>query len=160
MSRRGLAAGLALAFVTAGCGGTEPPPPRPVLDVVDVLVKDAFLLEQECPSLAGYTLRGVVRISGVAATCRLTITGDGDVLSICGDVPGKKPRELTIDYVATDGAGDLVLVTTEEVLDLSEQRTSPVTLDLKFSELRTLPDEDEDGDSNLAEVCAGTDPRG
>lgn len=151
---------LCLAASALACGGAEPPPPRPVLDVVDVLVQDDFLVQQDCPALAGYDLRGVVRISGVAATCRLTIQGNGNVLSICGDVPGMKARELSIDYLATDTVGDLVLVTTEQVLDLTDQTRSPVTLDLSREDRRALPDDDDDGASNLAEICAGSDPRG
>jgi hypothetical protein len=149
---------LTLAAGLGACGGEEPPP-LPVLSMVDVLVQDDFLSKQECTQLASLELRGRVAISGVAATCRLTINQDGTVLSICGDVPGLRARDFTIDYIAKDAVGELVLVQTAESLDLTAETRSRVPLDLSKNRSRVLADEDRDGASNLEEFCAGTDPR-
>ncbi len=105
-------------------------------------------------------LRGRVEISAVAATCRLTINADGTVLSICGDVPAKRSRDFTVQYLGTDAVGDLLLVQTEVSLDLTDETQARVTLDLSKEDLRQLPDEDMDGQSNLQELCEGSDPRG
>lgn len=147
-----------LGAALAACGG-EPPPPLPVLDEVDVLVQDDFLLEADCPQIAGLALRGRVKIEGIAATCGLTIQQDGQVLSICGDVPGQQTWTLTVEYLADDGPGELLVMSLVETLDLTSARRSPVPLDLSRVEARTTPDQDDDGASNLEELCQGTDPR-
>lgn len=143
----------------SACGGEEPAP-LPVLDIVDVLVQDDFLSKQDCAMLEQIDLRGRVEISAVAATCRLTINADGTVLSICGDVPAKQPRDFSIQYLATDAVGELVVVQTDVSVDLTDETEARVTLDLSKEDVRQLPDEDMDGQSNLQELCAGSDPRG
>lgn len=153
------AALLIVVALVGACGGQEPAP-LPVRDVVDVLVQDDFLSKQDCLTLPVLDVRGRVEISAVAATCRLTINGDGTVLSICGDVPGQRPRDFTVQYLIADSQGELVVVQTEAALDLTDESRSRVPLDLSKVDLRILPDEDRDGVSNLQEFCSGTDPRG
>ncbi len=145
-------------LVLGACGGQEPLP-LPVVSMVDVLVQDDFLSKQDCLNLGRLDLRGRVAISGVAATCRLTVNQDGTVLSICGDVPGLRARDFTIEYLAKDAGGELVLVRTAESLDLTAETRSRVPLDLSRNRDRVFADEDGDGASNLQEFCEGTDPR-
>ncbi|CAN0586979.1 unnamed protein product, partial [Laminaria digitata] len=68
--------------------------------------------------------------------------------------------DFTVQYLATDAVGELLLVQTEVSLDLTDETQARVTLDLSKEELRQLPDEDMDGQSNLQELCEGSDPRG
>ncbi len=161
MLGRGIIRGglIVIGGLLSACGGEEPAP-LPILDIVDVLVQGDFLSKQDCAMLGQLDLRGRVEISAVAATCRLTINADGTVLSICGDVPAKRSRDFTVQYLATDAIGELLLVQTEVSLDLTAETQARVTLDLSKEDLRQLPDEDMDGQSNLQELCEGSDPRG
>lgn len=150
---------LGAALTLAACGGAEPPPLAPIQDEVALLVKDDFLMMQDCPNLGGLELRGELDIAGIVGVCRITVGPDGAVLSLCEEVPGKRERELELVYFAVDAQqGPLRLVETPIVVDLTRERSPMVEVDFSAVDVRTFPDEDDDGASNLDEVCQGTDP--
>ena len=149
---------LGAALALTACGGSEPIAPPVVLDEVALLVKDDYLMAADCPGRPGLDLRGELDIAGIVGVCRVTVGDDGAVLSLCEEVPGKRPRDLTLVYYAVDEQGPLRLVETPLTVDLTRETNARVEVDFAMVDARTLPDEDDDGASNLDEVCQGTDP--
>lgn len=157
-SRGGWLAPLALASLLAACGGQEVAP-RPVQDEVALLVQDDFLAQQDCARLGTLQVKGELSIMGVLGYCRISVKADGSVLSLCEKVPAKKERTLTLTYLAEDEVGPLEIVELEDTVDLTAETRTRVPLDFSTETRRVLQDADNDGRSNLEELCAGDDPR-
>ena len=140
----------------AACGGEEPLPTEP-LDHVSVLVRDEFLSVQSCPNLAQLAPSVELQISGVYGKCRVQLNDEGAAVSLCDQVPGKTARDFTLVYFLNYKKRRMELASVTSTLDLTNETREMVPIDFTRAE-RTLQDSDGDGDSNVDELCTGSDP--
>lgn len=129
------------------------------------------------------SLQARLWISGLDAPCFLTVE-DGSGSGACDVVPGVK-RVFTLDWFVDRGGRDVVLAQASRTVDLTGATEATVDLtfvdddyvvdaclDMAVDSLAGSPtvdvngverpvcDLDDDGDSNVVEVCRGDDPLG
>jgi hypothetical protein len=108
-------------------------------------------------------LQAKLEVTGQAEDCPLEVSADRTVSGVCPAIPTGAVLEFRLLYfLLTEGPGDplVQLATAIESLDLTETSDREVTLSFPASSLNRDYDDDMDGQSNIAEVCAGTNPRG
>lgn len=136
----------------------------------------------DCASPPGDTLQARLWVSGHGAPCALSVDGDtatGD----CVVTPGLE-RRVTIDWFIDQGGVVILLAQASRVVDLTRATAdvglsftdtdyvSADCLDMSedsfagsptievFNGQRRVCDLDDDGATNVVEICAGTDPLG
>lgn len=136
----------------------------------------------DCASPPGEALQARLWVSGHNAPCALDVADDG-ATGDCVVTPGIE-RRVTIDWfvdrggvvillaqASTDvdlaGASDDVVITftdadyiTEDCLDMSVDSFAGRPTVEVFNVQQPVCDLDDDGQSNVVETCAGTDPLG
>jgi hypothetical protein len=121
-------------------------------------VRDDALLSTPCATFPTLGIRARLEISGVLGVCRVHLKDDGSALSLCDDVPAKKPRDVTLTYYYPQKETSLDLVTVETSIDLTGETEEMVEIDFSDA-VRTVHDDDGDGVSSYEELCTARDPR-
>lgn len=148
--RRALGAACALvATALAACGGeaTEGTP----------IALRAHQMGCTIPAL-----QATLQIAGVAERCPLEVRADTQTVEgRCAAVPTGTVIDLRlVYYVLLAMQNDPVeLATSSLQADLRSISSKAVVIDFNQGELVRDYDDDQDGKSNLDEVCAGEDPR-
>lgn len=149
---------LCLALVLVACGGTEPLPLAEPVDEVSLLIRDEGLSLQYCAARAELEVKAKLEISGVLGHCNVSVKEDGSALSLCDEVPAKKPRDVRLVYYHPQKQYELELLAVTISIDLTDETRERVELDFSDGE-RDRYDDDDDGMDNFDELCAGRDPR-
>jgi hypothetical protein len=94
--------------------------------------------------------------------CPLELTAHNTVQGTCAGYPVGEAHQLRLVYYTKLPAGAqpevLELATAASFLDLTGFEGPEAVV--SFDEISHYPDDDSDGSPNIAEWCAGTDPRG
>ncbi|MFO0723601.1 MAG: hypothetical protein U1E65_07465 [Myxococcota bacterium] len=140
---------LPLLLVFAACGG-----PSEDLTTMHVGLSTAAM---DC-TVPG--LQAKMQISG-QPECLLDITGGQEAAGVCQRVKtGSQVTFRLVYYVSLDGDPTPVeLATAVLYQDLTKISGPKLTLDFSTVNLEASYDDDSDNMTNLAEVCAGRNPR-
>jgi hypothetical protein len=142
---------LLLLTALASCGG-EP-----------ARLRFAFRIAGLAP--AGCMLPGLQAKLEVAPfpDCPLTVASDDTVTGDCPAVPAGAMREFKLVYfvlLANDPKPELDLATAVADVDLTGWTQKTLELDFPSDSINTDIDDDNDGLSNIQELCMGKNPRG
>lgn len=150
-----------LLFALAACGGPGP-------DEAEKTRIGFKVHELECPMMGcnGQLQQGCLLarlgVSGIAGECRtpdLIVTPDRRVTGACAGVTTGEIRDFRLVYYQLIGQEEVDLATVVARLDLRGETNDTVRIDFPAERIATDFDDDADGRINIAEFCAGTNPR-
>jgi hypothetical protein len=142
---------IALALGLAGCGaGTEGP-------VMQIGFKRQAL---ECTI---DQLQAKLQNDRVVGSCPLMVNPDDTVSGTCPAVPTGMRTTFRLEYYIVEEAPtgemkEVQLAVAVKILDLTDFKRKTAVLEFSEGELMTNFDDDDDGLSNIIEVCTGRDP--
>lgn len=142
-------AGLGLLLAVGACGGPD-----------DVSIGLSFRRHALKCSRDGMQAR--LQVIG-APDCELSVDPvENTVSGLCTGIPTGQERQFRLSYYAPlDPPADppeLELASALRSVDLTDQRDPELVV--VFDRIDFWPDDDRDGANNIAEWCAGANPRG
>lgn len=102
-------------------------------------------------------LQAKLEATGVPGVCPLNVLEDRTVSGSCR-TPAHEVRDFRLVYYSYVGTVEVQLAVVLARLDLREETKENIRLEFPQDHLMTDFDEDQDGRTNLAEICAGTNP--
>lgn len=102
-------------------------------------------------------LNAKMEATGVPGVCPLDVASDRSVTGSCR-TPGKELRDFQVIWYAYAGPQEVTVARATTQLDLRQVRQASLPLTFGADTTQADFDDDLDNKTNLAELCAGTDP--
>ena len=103
-------------------------------------------------------IQAKLEATGVPGVCPLEVNADRTVTGVCR-TPAQDIRDFRLVYYTFRGVEEIQLAVVLARLDLREETRRSITLEFPQGRVMADLDDDNDGRSNIQEVCEGTNPR-